>query len=636
MTTKAEVVPMEVTKVDEDDIETGNEDPKVQPLETKAAADVRSGPPPFDFFRELNIMHKQVVALRDYPSFLFKWIVLQLLTISGSVSFLIFTVVQKELDLGKMTTDLYVWFVVIGVLQVVSRVSPPCNSLIIDQLKGSLQVAHGTSVIRKLFEMEHDSMISTPTGKFGQLISKIFMNVDKLLPALYGAVLSTVLNLVVGVVLLGIFFGPISLALIVLYVAFTIAAYRTAKQAAIRNKDMMTAMFSEWGKLLAIAGSYERAHFFDRVQYEVSNAEKSFQTISTKMSTVLQGTHISSAVLQIISTGITVLCVSVIIPALANNATSLELIGLFFYFFTFVGGLEKYAADLTELRSALFEAQTLSEFVKARSSVIDQPGAVKLPLTPNPSIEFRNVSFSYQDKTILDQVSFKIEGGQTMGLVGASGCGKSTILRLLLRFYRPTSGSIYINGVDIQTMTGASLRSAFSVVTQTSQLFASTIRKNIEYGRQGASDTELLAAAKSAELVLEDGSELSLDKDVGESGAKLSGGQQQRVAIARAMLKNGTIYLLDEPTTGLDGLVAQQLQHTLDALACQATTIMVTHNLDDLRQAQQILYMKDGKIAESGTYQSLCDAEGEFFKQTQARVEPSSATTGDGTPGKSS
>eukprot|EP00945_MAST-04E_sp_MAST-4E-sp1_P005042 g5042.t1 len=447
-------------------------------------------------------------------------------------------------------------------------------------------------------------MISTPTGKFGQLISKIFMNVDKLLPALYGGVLSTVLNLVVGVVLLGIFFGPIALALIVLYVAFTVAAYRTAEQAAIRNKDMMTAMFSEWGKLLAIAGSYERAHFFDRVQYEVSNAEKSFQTISTKMSAVLQGTHISSAVLQIISTGITVLCVAVIIPALANTATSLELAGLFFYFFTFVGGLEKYAADLTELRSALFEAQALSEFVKSRSSVIDQPGAVKLPLTPNPSIEFRNVSFSYQDKMILEQVSFKIEGGQTMGLVGASGCGKSTILRLLLRFYRPTTGSIYINGVDIQTMTGASLRSAFSVVTQTSQLFASTIRKNIEYGRQGASDTELLAAAKSAELVLEEGSELSLDKDVGESGAKLSGGQQQRVALARAMLKNGTIYLLDEPTTGLDGLVAQQLQHTLDALACQATTIMVTHNLDDLRQAQQILYMKDGKIAESGTYQS--------------------------------
>ena len=411
----------------------------------------------------------------------------------------------------------------------------------------------------------------------------------------------------------------------------------------------MTAMFSEWGKLLAIASSYERAHFFDRVSYEVSNAETSFQTISTKMSSVLQGTHISSAVLQIISTGITVLCVAVIIPALASQATSLELIGLFFYFFTFVGTLEKYALDLTELRSALFEAMTLSEFIQSKSNVTDKQNAVNLELTPNPSITFENVSFSYQDKTILNNISFSIQGGDTLGLVGASGCGKSTILRLLLRFYRPTSGIIYINGIDIQTMTGTSLRSAFSVVTQTSQLMAGTIRTNIEYGKQGATDKELLSAAQSAELFLddvhvhndgnvgnvgndgnvgnvgntkvsEDSSGLSLDKDVGEGGAKLSGGQQQRVSIARAMLKNGTIYLLDEPTTGLDGIVAQQLQKTLDGLASQATTIMVTHNLQDLRNVNCILFLKDGMIVEKGTYDELCAAEGEFFKQTQARV----------------
>jgi ABC-type multidrug transport system fused ATPase/permease subunit len=415
---------------------------------------------------------------------------------------------------------------------------------------------------------------------------------------------------------------------------------------ALRNKDMMTAMFSEWGKLLAIASSYERAHFFDRVSYEVSNAETSFQTISTKMSSVLQGTHISSAVLQIISTGITVLCVAVIIPALASQATSFELIGLFFYFFTFVGTLEKYALDLTELRSALFEAMTLSEFIQSKSNVTDKQNAVNLELTPNPSITFENVSFSYQDKTILNNISFSIQGGDTLGLVGASGCGKSTILRLLLRFYRPTSGIIYINGIDIQTMTGTSLRSAFSVVTQTSQLMAGTIRTNIEYGKQGATDKELLSAAQSAELFLddvhvhndgndgnvgnvgnvgntkvsEDSSGLSLDKDVGEGGAKLSGGQQQRVSIARAMLKNGTIYLLDEPTTGLDGIVAQQLQKTLDGLASQATTIMVTHNLQDLRNVNCILFLKDGMIVEKGTYDELCAAEGEFFKQTQARV----------------
>lgn len=611
-----------------------------------------SGPPQFSFFGELSIMNKQIWALPSYPCFLVKWIILQLLTISGSVSFLIFTVVQKELDLTQqLTTEVYVWFAVIGLLQIVSRVAPPCNSLIIDQLKGSLQVAHGTSVIKKIFEMEHDAMISTPTGKFGQLISKIFMNVDKLLPALYGGVLSTILNLLVGVILLGIFFGPISFVLIVLYIAFTIAAYRAARQTALRNKDMMTAMFSEWGKLLAIASSYERAHFFDRVSYEVSNAEQSFQTISTKMSSVLQGTHISSAVLQIISTGITVLCVAVIIPVMASQATSFEIIGLFFYFFNFVGTLEKYAMDLTELRSALFEAMTLSEFIKSKSNVTDQQNAVNLELTPNPSITFENVSFSYQNKTILNNISFSIQGGDTLGLVGASGCGKSTILRLLLRFYRPTSGTIYINGIDIQTMTGTSLRSAFSVVTQTSQLMAGTIRTNIEYGKQGATDKELLSAAQCAELILDDvhvdnddddgnvgnykvsqvlegSTGLSLDKDVGEGGAKLSGGQQQRVSIARAMLKNGTIYLLDEPTTGLDGIVAQQLQKTLDGLASQATTIMVTHNLQDLRNVNCILFLKDGMIVEKGTYDELCAAEGEFFKQTQARVVDGDAAGG--------
>ncbi len=361
------------------------------------------------------------------------------------------------------------------------------------------------------------------------------------------------------------------------------------------------------------------------------------------MSSVLQGTHISSAVLQIISTGITVLCVAVIIPVMASQATSFEIIGLFFYFFTFVGTLEKYAMDLTELRSALFEAMTLSEFIKSKSNVTDQQNAVNLELTPNPSITFENVSFSYQNKTILNNISFSIQGGDTLGLVGASGCGKSTILRLLLRFYRPTSGTIYINGIDIQTMTGTSLRSAFSVVTQTSQLMAGTIRTNIEYGKQGATDKELLSAAQCAELILDDvhvdnddddgnvgnykvsqvlegSTGLSLDKDVGEGGAKLSGGQQQRVSIARAMLKNGTIYLLDEPTTGLDGIVAQQLQKTLDGLASQATTIMVTHNLQDLRNVNCILFLKDGMIVEKGTYDELCAAEGEFFKQTQARV----------------
>lgn len=191
-------------------------------------------------------------------------------------------------------------------------------------------------------------------------------------------------------------------------------------------------------------------------------------------------------------------------------------------------------------------------------------------------------------------------------------------MRLLMRFYRQSSGTITINGHDITQVTGESLRRLFSVVTQDSQLFNSSIRDNIEYGKQGAKDAEIEKAAALAELKFAE--DFQLDKNAGEKGAKLSGGQQQRVAIARAMLKNGTIYLLDEPTTGLDGIVAKQLQATLDKLASNATTLMVTHHLEDLRKAHQILYLDGGRIVERGTYDDLVAAKGVFYKQTQARV----------------
>ena len=233
---------------------------------------------------------------------------------------------------------------------------------------------------------------------------------------------------------------------------------------------------------------------------------------------------------------------------------------------------------------------------------------------------------------ILDDVSFKVEGGDTLGLVGSSGCGKSTVLRLLLRFYRQSSGTIRVDGQDIKDVTAASLRALFSVVTQDAQLFNGSVRENIAYGKMGSADEAILHAAKLAELTVEAGAadeaaaaeqasaqSITLDHQCGEKGAKLSGGQQQRVSLARAMLKNGTIYLLDEPTTGLDGVVAKQLQKTLDELSCNATTICITHHLEDLKKAHQILYLDQGKIVERGTFDALMEAKGEFFTQVNAR-----------------
>merc|ERR1719433_1113325 len=160
----------------------------------------------------------------------------------------------------------------------------------------------------------------------------------------------------------------------------------------------------------------------------------------------------------------------------------------------------------------------------------------------------------------------------------------------------------------------------FSVVTQDAQLFNGNIRDNISYGRPDSSDDEIRKAAELAELKFGDGVEcISLDKEIGESGAKLSGGQQQRVALARAMLKNGTIYLLDEPTTGLDGLVAEQLQQTLERVSKNSTTICITHHLKDLKQADQILCLDGGSIVERGTFEELMELQENFYKQVSAR-----------------
>ena len=204
-------------------------------------------------------------------------------------------------------------------------------------------------------------------------------------------------------------------------------------------------------------------------------------------------------------------------------------------------------------------------------------------------------------------------------------------MRLLLRFYRPSKGVIKVDGFDISKVTSQSLRRLFSVVTQDAALQNASIRENIGYGRMGSSDEDVLTANKAAELYLKetegDGggnseveeNDLTLDKICGEKGAKLSGGQQQRVALARAMLKNTCIYLLDEPTTGLDGVVAKKLQGTLNALSKSATTIMITHHLEDLRSATYILYLDAGKIVEDGDFNELMNKKGVFYEQVQAR-----------------
>jgi subfamily B ATP-binding cassette protein MsbA len=239
------------------------------------------------------------------------------------------------------------------------------------------------------------------------------------------------------------------------------------------------------------------------------------------------------------------------------------------------------------------------------------------PATPKPlraansEIRFDNVTFAYAEENVLTNISLTIKPGQLVALVGKSGSGKTTLTNLLLRFYDPTRGSISIGGVDIRDVSTKDLRNQIAIVTQETILFNDTIKNNIALGRPGASDDEIIAAAKHAhahEFIMEHAE--GYDRQIGERGGSLSGGQRQRIAIARAILKNAPILILDEATSALDTHSERAVQAALEELMIGRTTICIAHRLSTIQKADVIVALFEGQIAEVGTHAELLTRNG--------------------------
>jgi len=273
----------------------------------------------------------------------------------------------------------------------------------------------------------------------------------------------------------------------------------------------------------------------------------------------------------------------------------------------------------TDFSKAMASAERISEILDIEPEIQDRPDAITARGLKG-EIVFRDVSFDYGDgKDVLRNISFSVSPGQTLALVGVSGAGKSTIVSLILRLYEPQRGTILIDGRDLRQYKRASLRRHIGIVLQQSLLFGATIRENIAYGKPHATLEEIEAAARAAnadEFVR--GLEHGYDTVIGERGATLSGGQRQRIAIARALIRNAPVLILDEPMTGLDGESEGKVREALDRLMAGKTCIVITHDLQSVAEANQVLVLDGGRIVDRGTHAELAARSGRYRQLYEA------------------
>src|SRR3954467_5432099 len=279
-----------------------------------------------------------------------------------------------------------------------------------------------------------------------------------------------------------------------------------------------------------------------------------------------------------------------------------------------------------EIKQALLDMDRMFRLLTEHREVEDKPGAPDVP--PGPAnVEFRHVDFHYErTRQILFDVSFAIPAGHRVAVVGHSGSGKSTLARLLYRFYDVSEGAIKVNDVDVRKLQQKSLRGAIAIVPQDTVLFNDTVLYNIRYGRPEASDEEVFEAARAAHIhEFIESLPKKYETPVGERGLKLSGGEKQRVAIARALLKNPRILIFDEATSALDSRSEKAIQAELERISKGRTTLVIAHRLSTVMDADQILVLSHGRIAERGTHSQLLEIKGEYARMWALQQEQAQA-----------
>ncbi|WP_295074186.1 ABC transporter ATP-binding protein, partial [Ruminococcus sp.] len=271
------------------------------------------------------------------------------------------------------------------------------------------------------------------------------------------------------------------------------------------------------------------------------------------------------------------------------------------------------------------------EYFDMPVEIENAPDAITPEKEPNGEVEFRSVGFYYdKERQILDDISFRLDSGKCIAVVGPSGSGKSTLVNLIPRLYDVTAGAVLFDGIDVRKLDLSYLREHIGIVSQETYLFNGTIRENLLYAKPDATEEELIEACKQANIYdFIEKQEQGLDTVVGNRGLKLSGGEKQRISIARVLLKDPALMIFDEATSALDSISEQKIQDAIEPLISQRTSILIAHRLSTILAADEILVIKDGRITERGTHSELVNRGGvysELYKTQFSKADNNSGS----------